>query len=117
MSENDSNSTFTSIENVTNEQEFVKARFANQLSEQVSREVFDKEFALLKNDLKQQKSLSMNIIIGVLVAFLFTIGLIAYDIMKFHHQERKEYFNDKLELNSKINKLENCFNNLQSEIN
>lgn len=59
------------------------------IAEATAETVFLREFALLKDDLKEQKKISFQIIIGVVVAFIFTVGLAALDSVYFHGNSDK----------------------------
>jgi hypothetical protein len=70
---------------------YVPMAVAAKATESVSKEVFEKEFAKLKEslvkqqaDLIKQETMSWGIIIGVGVAFIFTIGIIAIEVILFH---------------------------------
>lgn len=70
---------------------FVPMAVAAKATESVSKEIFEKEFATLKEslvkqqeDLKKQEKMSWGIIIGVGVAFILTIGIVAVEVILFH---------------------------------
>lgn len=42
----------------------------------VSKDLFDREFKSLKEDLEEQKNISWGIVIGVVIAFIIAIGVI-----------------------------------------
>jgi hypothetical protein len=93
------------------------------LEEATAQTVFDREFADLKEGLKDQQKLSWQIVVGVAIAFLFTIGLIGTEIMLFHtcanedfldlqnqyfqkvEEIKKENFQTELRLQNEINDL------------
>lgn len=60
------------------------------LGEATAETVFRREFANLRKGLEDQQKLSWQIVIGVAVAFLFTIGLVGVEIMLFHTRADKD---------------------------
>lgn len=54
------------------------------LGEATAETVFRREFASLRKGLEDQQRLSWQIVIGVVIAFLFTLGLVGIEIMLFH---------------------------------
>lgn len=67
------------------------------LGEATAETVFRREFANLRKGLEDQQRLSWQIVIGVAIAFLFTIGLVGVEIMLFHTRAAK----DSLDLQNK----------------
>ena len=61
-----------------------KPKLIKFTDEMVSETIFDRDFAHLKKDLQDQKKLNWQIIIGVALAFIFTIGLVGIEVMLFH---------------------------------
>jgi len=90
------------------QQNFISIEEATAIS--VSKETFDKEFSNLKEELKQQKSISWQIVLGVGIAFLFTIGLIAIDIFIFHSNKNNEVSEIKININTEITELKDIIN-------
>jgi len=60
------------------------------LPEVTAETVFRREFSNLKKGLEEQQKLSWQIVIGVAAAFIFTIGLVAVEIMFFHTRADKD---------------------------
>lgn len=60
------------------------------LGEATAETVFRREFANLRKGLEDQQKLSWQIVIGVVIAFLFTIGLVGIEIMLFHTRANKD---------------------------
>ena len=83
-------------------------------AESVSKEVFDREFTNLKKDLIEQKKLNWQIIMVVVVAFLFTIGLIAVEIMLFHTCANKDFLDMQNQYFQKIEEIKE--ENFQTEL-
>lgn len=76
------------------------------LDQAIAESVFYIEFATLKEELKDQKNLSMQIIIGVVVAFVFTVGLAAIDVMFAHINQSSEITELRRELEDEIYDLQ-----------
>ena len=57
---------------------------ARDAAEDVAKKVFEDEFSELKKALEKQQALSWGIIIGVGVAFILTIGIVAIEVILFH---------------------------------
>lgn len=60
------------------------------LPEATAKTVFEQEFANLKKGLEAQQRISWQIVVGVAIAFLFTIGLVAVEIILFHSRSNKD---------------------------
>ncbi len=60
------------------------------LGEATAETVFRREFANLRKGLEDQQKLSWQIVIGVAIAFLFTVGLVGVEIMLFHTRADKD---------------------------
>ncbi len=84
----------------------------------ISREVyyFRKEFSDLKQKIQEQESLSWKIVIGIGVAFLFTVGLVVIDISKFHYQNSKATATLRDEYKSETYKLKTEIELLKKEM-
>ena len=111
------------IKKIEEEKEGVDPTTIIPLGQATAETVFRREFANLRKRLEEQQKLSWQIVIGVAIAFLFTIGLVGVEIMLFHtradknsldlqnqyFQEikdlREQNFNTKLRLQEEINKL------------
>jgi hypothetical protein len=74
-------------------------------AETVSRDVFEKEFGDLKDSLKEQRSLSLNIIYGIVIVFVFTIGAIGVELMIFHSHQNDDLHSIQSQSDSKIFEL------------
>lgn len=61
------------------------------LGEATAETVFRREFANLRKGLEDQQKLSWQIVIGVAVAFLFTVGLVGVEVMLFHTRADKVF--------------------------
>mgnify|MGYP001579874328 FL=1 len=61
------------------------------LGEATAETVFRREFANLRKGLEDQQKLSWQIVIGVAIAFLFTVGLVGVEIMLFHTRADKDF--------------------------
>jgi hypothetical protein len=61
------------------------------LGEATAETVFRREFANLRKGLEDQQKLSWQIVIGVAIAFLFTVGLVGVEIMLFHTRAGKDF--------------------------
>ena len=61
------------------------------LGEATAETVFRREFANLRKGLEDQQKLSWQIVIGVAIAFLFTVGLVGVEIMLFHTRSDKDF--------------------------
>ena len=83
------------------------------LGEATAETGFGGEFANLGKGLEDQQRLSWQIVIGVAIAFLFTIGLVGVEIMLFHTRADKDlldlqnkYFQEVQELREKNFEME-----------
>jgi len=83
------------------------------LGEATAETVFRREFANLRKGLEDQQRLSWQIVIGVAIAFLFTIGLVGVEIMLFHTRADRDlldlqnkYFQEVQELREKNFEME-----------
>lgn len=54
---------------------------------EIPREIFNREFADLRKQLEDQKTLSLGIVYGVVVVFIVAIFLAIMDVNKFHFEE------------------------------
>lgn len=61
------------------------------LQEATAETVFRREFANLRKGLEDQQKLSWQIVIGVAIAFLFTVGLVGVEIILFHTRADKDF--------------------------
>lgn len=61
------------------------------LGEATAETVFRREFANLRKGLEDQQKLSWQIVIGVVIAFLFTVGLVGVEVMLFHTRADKDF--------------------------
>ncbi len=61
------------------------------LAEATAETVFWRELANLRKGLGDQQKLSWQIVIGVAIAFLFTVGLVGVEIMLFHTRADKDF--------------------------
>ncbi len=86
------------------------------VQEATAETVFHREFSQLKKDLEEQKKLSWQIVIGVAVAFLLTIGLVGVEIMLFHTKSDQETMNMQNKYFQEIQKLEEKAYNTQFDI-
>lgn len=82
------------------------------LDQVVAKEVFDTEFAALKKALETQESRNWQSIIGVVVAFIFAVGVIVVDAMLSRHDSRQEYG----AMTNQINTHETKINNLGNRV-
>ena len=60
------------------------------VEEATAETVFRREFSNLRKGLEDQQKLSWQIVIGVAIAFLFTVGLVGVEIMLFHTRSDKD---------------------------
>lgn len=87
------------------------------IAEATAETVFLREFALLKHDLKEQKKISFQIIVGVVVAFIFTIGLAALDSIYFHGNSDKNFLLIQDQLQSELDKVRDTSMTSQIKMN
>jgi len=66
--------------------EFTFLPIDQAISEDISRELFEKEFSHLKKELESQRTLSHGIIIGVGLAFVLSLGMMILELALFHHK-------------------------------
>lgn len=86
------------------------------LQEVVAEEVFNKEFTNLKEDLKNQKQITWQVIVGVLIAFIAIVVAVAVQISNSNKRDAQFYSNlekNIYEQNLKIQDLNNKFDNLK----
>jgi len=79
-----------------------------------SEERSKEELAKLKGDLERQQKLSLQIIVGVVIAFIFTIGLVAIEIILFHTRSDKDCLNLQSQYLQEVKELRE--KNYQSEL-
>lgn len=75
-----------------NQPKFVSA--VEAAAESVSRKIFDEKFAGIKEELKEQRKMNWGIIVGVVIAFLFTLGMVATEVIISNKQNNKTYLNN-----------------------
>lgn len=76
------------------------------LGEATAETVFRREFANLRKGLEDQQKLSWQIVIGVVIAFLFTIGLVGTEIMLFHTRTNKDSLDIQNQYFQEVKKLQ-----------
>jgi hypothetical protein len=79
----------------------------------IARSLFENEFRHLQKGLEEQKSLSQQILIGVVVAFFFTIGVILVETLHFHGSPN----NDALLIQQDLDQKMDGFQDKQRQLN
>lgn len=86
------------------------------VDELVAKSVFEKEFGSLKDELKNQQSITWQVVLGVGIAFVFAIGVIVADAIISRNTYSSETSAFRKETNDqtlKLNDLENKIDNLR----
>lgn len=86
------------------------------LPEITAEEVFNKEFSNLKEDLKSQKQITWQVIVGVLIAFIVIVVTVALQVLQSNRQD-KQYYSDLekniYDQNLKVQDLNNRVDNIK----
>lgn len=82
--------------------------------EQASIVDLSKEVIALKQELKDQRAMNWNIVIGVAIAFLFAVGLVAVEVILFHSNADKNLLDIQNRYFQEIKDLRE--NNFQNEL-
>ena len=90
---------------MTDQKEFTPIIDVTEIPELTS-QIFDQKFAKLEKDIADQRKLSWGLVVGVGLAFLFTIGLIAVDMFKFHSSKSEIYAKKFGEYQSQLSSVE-----------
>ena len=84
------------------------------LQEVVAEEVFNKEFAFLKQELKDHKQITWQVILAVLIAFISIVVTVAYSVIysnrsdkQFYSDLNKNIYNQNLKVQDLNNRLDN----------
>lgn len=78
----------------------------------VAEDVLEKKLTNLKEEIRTQKNISWQIVIGVAIAFIFALGVLVYDGIS-SRQSNIERFSS---VNGEIQKQSASINNLQNDV-
>ena len=86
------------------------------IPEITAEDVFEREFANIKEDIKSQKQITWQVIVGVLIAFIAIVVAVGVQVSSSNKKDSRFYSNlekDIYEQNLKVQDLNNKFDNLK----
>jgi len=99
---------------MTDEQ--LKSLGIKPIPEITAEDVFEREFANIKEDIKSQKQITWQVIVGVLIAFIAIVVAVGVQVSSSNKKDSRFYSNlekDIYEQNLKVQDLNNKFDNLK----